>query len=261
MREIVIVIGDLYLEPEPASPAAGSGDRGEAGSPLGSGYRASGALWRPDATAEGWRAWVARWLGLPQYAREAPASVAAAALEDAAAGCAVWLATPLHLIAGLTSVHVDRRSVLRLPAAELAELAASFRETFRGSGFELHPLAGGELLLSGPAVSAPSTTTEPARMLLTLGGRCAARGRGRAARLRRLSAEMEMWLHDHRVNAARARRGEPPVATLWFWGGGACARCAFRGMREGSVAAAFGLDAFMCVASGGWLEEKPGRCR
>jgi hypothetical protein len=29
-----------------------------------------------------------------------------------------------------------------------------------------------------------------------------------------------MWLHDHPVNGARGRRGEPPVTGLWLWGGG-----------------------------------------
>jgi hypothetical protein len=38
--------------------------------------------------------------------------------------------------------------------------------------------------------------------------------------LRRLGAEIEMWLHDHAVNDARGRRGEPPVTALWLWGGG-----------------------------------------
>ncbi len=61
----------------------------------------------------------------------------------------MWLATPVHLIAGLTSLHFDRRSILRLPEAELGRVAASFDDTFRGSGFELRPLGSGELLLTG----------------------------------------------------------------------------------------------------------------
>jgi len=31
---------------------------------------------------------------------------------------------------------------------------------------------------------------------------------------------MEMWLHNHPLNEARAGRGESPVSTLWLWGGG-----------------------------------------
>jgi hypothetical protein len=38
--------------------------------------------------------------------------------------------------------------------------------------------------------------------------------------LRRLGAEIEMWLHDHAVNDARSRRGDWPVTGMWLWGGG-----------------------------------------
>ena len=80
-------------------------------------------------------------------------------------------------------------------------------------------------------------------MLLTSVAEALPVGEGAPA-LRRLSAEMEMWLHEHSVNTARMRRGEPPVAALWLWGGGAppAARPAAR--RE-IVDAAFGLDAFV----------------
>lgn len=245
MREIVIVIGDLYLQAAPPDASSGSGaGRGEGG--ITSPAPALEHLVRfgeRTALPEGWRAWTARWLGLAQHAGESPASVAAAALADAPLDCAVWLATPLHLVAGLTSVHVDRRSALRLPAAELAQLAASFRETFRGSGFDLHPLAGGELLLSGPASLAQATTTEPARMLLTPVAEALPAGE-HAVLLRRLSAEIEMWLHDHPVNEARARRAEPPVATLWLWGGGVPATAPSPASRS-IDAAAFGSDAYV----------------
>lgn len=237
MREIVIVIRDLYLEPELSAPGSGPGeDRTPAIEHL---ARFGDKVTLP----RGWRAWTAHWLGLPQYGREAPASVAAAALPDALANRAVWIATPLHLVAGLTSLHFDRRSVLHLPGAELETLAASFRDTFRGSGFELQPLDGGELLLSGPCEQAPSTTTEPARLLLTPVADALPAGEGAPA-LRRLGAEIEMWLHGHRLNDERARRGAPPVASLWVWGGGA-APASPQGPAGEVAAAAFGSDAYV----------------
>jgi len=149
----------------------------------------------------------------------------------------------VHLMAGLTSVHFDRRSILRLPRAELEELAASFANTFRGSGLELHPLEDGELLLSGPPLAAPATTTEPARMLLTPVAGALAAGPGAGA-LRRLGAEIEMWLYGHPLNAARARRGAPPVATLWVWGGGAPGVSLPAPSRE-ITDMAFGSDAYV----------------
>lgn len=198
-----------------------------------------------DETAlpEGWRAWTARWAGLPQYADAMPASIAAAALADAPSDRAVWLATPVHLIAGLTSLHFDRRSVLRLEDATLQQLAASFGDTFRDSGFDLRPLGGGELLLFGPEVSPPATTTEPVRMLLTSVAEALPMGEGARA-LRRLSAEIEMWLHGHPVNDELARRGALTVATLWLWGGGTPASRLPADLR-GITDAAFGSDAYV----------------
>jgi hypothetical protein len=246
VREIVIVIADFYLEPQliarpataaalaPLAPAPGTAAPG-----LGH----LGRFGRKTAVPEGWRAWVARWLGLSGYAGEAPASIAAIGLADVPVNRAVWLATPVSLAAGLTSLHFDRRSLLRLPPEELAVLAAGFRETFHGSGFDLHPLAGGELLLSAPALAAASSTTEPARVPLMSVAEALPRGEG-AAVLRRLGAEMEMWLHGHPLNEARARRGAPRVATLWVWGGGALPASRAAVPRE-MHAAAFGADAYV----------------
>ncbi len=243
MREIVIVIRDLYLEPG-VSPDR-SPDSGPGSSMPGLEHLAR--FGRKGALPEGWRAWAAHWLGLPQYAHEPPASVAAAALADALvdppAGRALWLATPVHLIAGMASVHFDRRSVLRLPDAELEALAVSFRATFRGSGFDLHPLAGGELLLSGPPIPASATTTEPALIPLIPVADALPAGEG-APVLRRLGAEIEMWLHGHPVNDARARRGALPVATLWVWGGGAPAILPSMAARE-IADVGFGSDAYL----------------
>ena len=128
----------------------------------------------------------------------------------------VWLATPVSLVAGLTSVHLDRRGILRLSAADLTAFAAEFRRVFHDSGFVLEPLDSGDFLLFGPQLPV-APMLEPAR---AMGNSIAdALGSGDPA-LRRLGAEIEMWLHEHPVNAARTRRGEAPVTGLWLWGGG-----------------------------------------
>ena len=245
VREIVIVIRDLYLEPELAGMDSRRAAPGAVSAPeiAAPGIELLARFGAKRAVPQGWRAWVARWLGLPQYAEQAPASVAAAALENAPQEQAVWLATPVYLVTGLTSLHFDRRSILRPTGVELEALAGSFRDTFRGSGFDLHPFEGGELLLSGPTTARPVTTTEPARMPLTTVAEALPSGEGAAA-LRRLGAEIEMWLHGHPVNEARLRRGELPVGTLWVWGGGA-EPLALPAARRVSADAAFGSDAYV----------------
>jgi hypothetical protein len=129
-----------------------------------------------------------------------------------------WIATPVHLVAGLTSVHVDRRSVLRLDPSDQSALTTDFQRVFHDSGFELWPLDSGDFLVLGPQMPHVDTL-EPARSMgASLADRQGANVPDPA--LRRLGGEIEMWLHDHAVNNSRRRRGEWPVTGLWLWGGG-----------------------------------------
>jgi hypothetical protein len=138
-----------------------------------------------------------------------------------AAACAppvsCWIATPVHLSAGLAHVHLDHRGLLRLPEPRQAALAAAFAHTFAASGFSLVPLRSGEFLLRAPGVEAVATT-EPERCA---GGQIAAalpRG-GQAAGLRRTAAEIEMWLHAQGAAATGTAAAELTVNALWLWGG------------------------------------------
>jgi hypothetical protein len=222
MSEVAIILSDLYLAanghggvddrqsavPKDALPALARIARFAGVSPL----------------REDWRAWLAGWLGRGDVAsacHATPAVIAAAALPATPpATGSFWLATPLHLVAGLTSVHLDYRGLLKLDPAALDLLCGEFAATFAERGFALHRLEGGGLLASGPGFASLPLTTDPARLL---GGGIAGgtvQGPG-AAQLLVLGAEIEMWLHDHRLNAARAQRREAPLTTLWLWGGGA----------------------------------------
>jgi hypothetical protein len=177
-------------------------------------------------------------MGREDLATVPPAVVVAAALDrrpavdvatesasapNQGAPSTVWLATPVHLIAGLTSLHLDRRSLLQLSPAELAGFAADFNQTF-GSGNPAEPLRlqplppSGQFLLQAPA-NLKATTTEPALALVTDVEASLPKG-PQAAPFKRLGAELEIWLHSHPLNEARRRRGELPVSTLWLWGGG-----------------------------------------
>jgi hypothetical protein len=191
---------------------------------------------RSIAAGGGWRPWLTRWLGRPDLAAHAPASVVAVPLNlphrasepttPASSSAAVmspagtaWVATPVHLIAGLTNLHLDRRGLLRLPPEDLASIAQDFNRIFGEAELHLQPLANGEFLLRAPAAW-NAITTEPARALVIDLESALPKG-NTATALKRLGAELEMWLHSHPVNDARLRRGEPPVSTLWLWGGGA----------------------------------------
>jgi hypothetical protein len=255
VREIVIVISDLYLAPAPSGRSTSLAE-GQLDSPPGApgtgtfpGIEHVARFGAWTALEGGWRPWLARWLGRSDLANVAPgeiaavgvvsavawavpaargASAAAAETVPAAAGAmsaaaepppnsTSWIATPIHLIAGLTSLHLDRRSILRLPAADLESFAQDFNRTFGDSGLLLTPLAAGDFLMQGPATLI-AATTEPARALVADLEASLPKGNDAKA-LKRLGAELEMWLHAHPLNETRRRRGELPVSTLWLWGG------------------------------------------
>ena len=215
MREIVIVIADVYLPP--AAAEAGSAAAALFHNVPGIEY--AGRFGARAALAGGWREWLAEWLGRADLVGVAPACIAAAAIGAAAtprSNATSWIATAVHLSAGLTRVHLDHRGILRLPRAQQNTLAADFTHVFGSSGHELTPLPSGDFLLTTPGITAVPTT-EPARCA---GGEVAhGLPQGTAAGpLRRLLAEIEMWLHGQALNDARRAQGTLPVTALWLWG-------------------------------------------
>jgi hypothetical protein len=227
--QLVIVVSDLYLPEE-----------GRADSVSLPGLEHIARFGTKSMLAAGWRPWLARHVGCEALALEAPACVAARSSDADIAG-AVWLATPVHLIAGLSSLHLEHRGLLKLPMAALNALAADFQAVFSGTDFALQPLASGGFLLAGPA-GADAHAPEPARSV----GMNMAAALPRSPALRRLGAEMELWLHEHPVNRARSERGELPVTALWLWGGGACAHAARAPIADPTVDdRAFGRDPYL----------------
>jgi hypothetical protein len=230
VHDLVIVVSDLYVSREAPERELPHG----VALP---GLQHAARFGSRAGVAGGWRSWLARWLSADQQSGRGSAAIAASARDDpdqklvhaapatvAAAALArseaamVWMATPVHLVAGLTSLHLDRRSILRLSADDLTALATEFRRVFHDSGFVLEPLGTGDFLLFGRQMPV-AQTLEPARAM----GNSIADAQPVGATdpaLRRLGAEIEMWFHEHPVNDVRRRRGEPPVTGLWLWGGG-----------------------------------------
>jgi len=212
MREIAVVISDLYL-PRAADAPSTTVDAALSG--LGEVAR----FGQKSKVDGGWRGWLARWMDRDDLARAAPAAIASAAAPRASAEGSVWIASPIHFIAGLTNLHLDYRGLLRLPEQDLVRLAQDFATTFGEAEFHLEALESGPFLLRNSR-SLTALTTEPSRLLAQELEASLPNGPD-APVLKRLGAELEMWLHSHPVNEERARRGELPVSTLWPWGGGA----------------------------------------
>ncbi len=169
---------------------------------------------RRSALPQGWRAWLAQRFAAPEIAALAPAEVVARAWL-APSEAKHWLATPVHYFAGLDSVHLHPEGLLQLSAQEQAALVADFEFVFADTPWRLHGNGARELLLGGPRLDADSA--DPAQFAGLDPSAGLPRG-AELATLRRLGVEIEMWLHEHRVNQERRARGELPVTTLWFWG-------------------------------------------
>ncbi len=139
--------------------------------------------------------------------------------DDADPGEHVWLrADPVHLLpqqSGLVLVGGDR---LRLRAQECAALVADVNRHLEQSGLALsaphparwylrvpHPLR----VRTTPTQAAQGRSVDP---LLPQGPD--------ALRVHGWANEIQMLLHDHPVNAARAGAGALPVNSVWLWGAG-----------------------------------------
>ncbi len=130
----------------------------------------------------------------------------------------VCMASPVHLVAGMSNVTLPPDGVLEVGRDESAALAADFNREFDDPAIRLLAAPVGLLCVFDRLLEV--ITHDPIE------------GVGRdvfglqpagpdAPRLRRLMSEMELWLFEHAVNRARAARGEAVITGLWLWGGGA----------------------------------------
>src|SRR5215475_14424315 len=113
VRELVIVITDLYLPPHMQAARDAAVLRGLAGFEYLARYGARERL------ASDWCDWTAAVSGRADLIGAAPARLAAAAVPDGSyePDGTLWLATPVHLSAGLTRVHFEHQGLLHLSDA------------------------------------------------------------------------------------------------------------------------------------------------
>ena len=131
------------------------------------------------------------------------------------------------------SLRLNRETVVPLDAAmfELARdeadaLAGHLNQQLAGRGLALHPLQPERWYLRSDAPLGAAATPLPAARGNPIGVRPGVGGD--EARLQALATELQMLLHDHPVNEARERRGEPPINAVWLWGGGRLERTTLR---------------------------------
>ena len=175
-----------------------------------------------ELAAGGWRQWLQRESRDLELRTVPLASIAAAAVSKVPAGLPVWLATPLHLVAGLDTVRVHPAGALHLSDPEQQALEQDFGRVFAGSGWSLHATGRREMLLAGgPTLETGAVRSHDPAGWLGADPRAGLPTGPGADGLRRLGTEMEMWLHEHPVNQARLAQGSLSASAIWIWGGGA----------------------------------------
>ncbi|MFT3905474.1 MAG: hypothetical protein QM718_04125 [Steroidobacteraceae bacterium] len=220
MTTLALILADFFAPPDPADP--------EARQALPE-LPALEQLLRPArlrTLPQGWRGWLQQRVVAPDSVAAASAAparlagvVAAAHVpEPTAAGRGYWLATPVSYVAGIDNLRLHPNGLLWLSNEEQQELARDFAGIFGADGLRLIATGERELLLEVPAEWGVPAAGDPARFL----GREPAAGLPGgpdAAPLRRLGAELEMWLHQHPMNERRTAQGRLPLSGLWLWGG------------------------------------------
>ncbi len=130
-----------------------------------------------------------------------------------------WMrADPVHLQVGRDSLGLADSAAFDVSRAESEALVEALNRHF-GRTMLFHPLRPARWYVR--LEKAPDMQTTPA---------AAARGAAideklpsgpDAMRFHALMNEAQMLLHEHPVNAGREARGELPLNSIWFWGGGA----------------------------------------
>ena len=170
----------------------------------------------------------------------ASGSIASAAVGMSHQPDGYWLhAEPVHFAAGL-----DRLSFLtltdeaRVSDAERRVLFDQLVPTFASGDFVLHA-SGPEWFLRSAQPLQVVTSTPDAAATNDLQS-VMPRGPDAPA-LRRLMTELQMLLHEHPVNEARARRGLPAINAVWLWGSGVLTEMSV----SASLPVAFGNSSFL----------------
>ena len=129
-----------------------------------------------------------------------------------------WHATPIHLAAGLNEVAlVPLERELALSDDDMESLKPTLASHLDEGQLRLHTIDRDWLIAANEYWQFESVTVRFA----SIHDWNAALPKGAdAGRLRRLITELQMVLHDHRVNDLRAARGLPSANAVWIWGNG-----------------------------------------
>lgn len=170
--------------------------------------------------ADSWRAWLLEELGLDAgLLRQLPAGPCVAALQSPGRPVGTWAcARPVHLLTALDHLRLAP-DMPEVDAFESDVLCADINRHLEGRGWRLHATRHGPDWLLECAALVDCTGLEPEEAAGENLRDLMPRGRDAALAVS-LVNELQMLLHEHPVNEARAARGLAAVNSLWLWGFG-----------------------------------------
>jgi hypothetical protein len=163
-----------------------------------------------------WRSGVLQALGLTANGALSEAVMAARAVPGLPVGTSVCLGLPVHAVAGMSRMFLAAAESFELEADSREQLRLAFNAEFGSPEVKLHA-AGAGWVLQAPFAAAANDGSPESLRGVALAREPAVSAEGRL--LRRLGAEVEMWLSALPFNSARERRGKPPINSIWFWSG------------------------------------------
>jgi len=154
---------------------------------------------------------------IPRHCPEAPIT---RQLDARDATAHAWLrADPAYIQPDINGARMLACGDLGLSADDCEALLAPLKPVFGNEGFPISAPAPQRWYLMLPRESKLPAFSPPEDVLGdNLEQHLPAGDAGR--RWRRLLNEAQIILHNHPLNAQRIARGQPPVNSLWFWGGG-----------------------------------------
>ncbi|HEX7045116.1 MAG TPA: hypothetical protein VF203_10935 [Burkholderiales bacterium] len=130
-----------------------------------------------------------------------------------------WLrADPVHLRPERDRLILFDTQAVPLSQEEASRLAAEVSETYAADGWLLKAPRPGRWYLKPPRVPRITTTALPHVVGKDIHPYLPQGRDGKAWHT--VLNEVQILLHTAAVNAERERRGELPINSLWFWGGG-----------------------------------------
>jgi hypothetical protein len=171
-----------------------------------------------SAPVKDWRAEAFRVIAAPLTEMPGIGAAALCAEQARVAAGSVFVATPVHYLAEMSSVRLPADGILSLRQSEAESLCADFNRVWHDAGVRLIAGRYADLLCAADR-SITVTTHDPEDVLDRPIENYLPSGTA-AARLRGLMSEIEMWLFEHPVNGDRTAGGAPAVNALWLWGSG-----------------------------------------